>query len=150
MNTCSDGVCMVQLYKKQFQWVRGKEYLRKFQLHPGSQLGRFYASCCGTPIGFASPSLQSFPFFVVYLNLITFDEGSANFNELGWRLNIQHVPKDKRAWEDNKGSSTIVVEGVANSFLWTLTKRLVYGLLFRCYDPDPTLNADPEVEYIRP
>jgi hypothetical protein len=108
----------------------------------GSPLVRFSTSCCHTPIGFSSDAMESFPFFVVYTNLLSF-VGGKDFCSRGFRLNIENVPKDKRYWQDDK--STVVSETVPLSFILRLMSRMMYGLLMGKNKPDPLVCINPSV-----
>lgn len=140
--TTVEGVECVQLYKKEFTWKSGSDLVVRGRMKKGSPVVRFSTSCCHTPIGFSMDSMESFPFVIVYRNLLTFVNGKT-FLPRGWRLNTENVPKDKRHWQDV--SSTVVCETVPLSFFARLMSRMAYGLLMRMQKPDPLACVNPNV-----
>ena len=138
---------MVQLYKQEIQWTRGKEYLHRFRVRENTPLERFYASCCGSPIGFASAAFKPFPFFVVYLDLLAISSPS-NFNyPVSFRLNVANVPREKRGWHTDHELS-IESEHVSVKFLLKFLGRMIYGLIAGKYHPDPTEGIDVNYELL--
>jgi hypothetical protein len=133
---------MTQFYKNQFQWTSGADCVERFHLRAGTQLERICSTCFHTPLGFSSAQTASFPLITLHTPLLSFSS-AARFAPLGWRLNVSHVPKEKRNFEDDP--STIVSEGVAVSFIMKLMGRWLYGALMGKNKPDPMTEIDKKV-----
>lgn len=152
------GVQMVQLYKREFCWDPcdenshsssdiGSKLLRRVKLHDNSHLERYYASCCGTPIGFSSAGMKSFPLFVVYRDLLSYTLNEFKPNR--WRCSVSHVPVDQRLWlKDSTIPKTEDSEKESSSFMMVLMGRVIYGMMMGNNQPDPLTDVPSEVEVL--
>lgn len=138
------GVQLVQLYKNQFQWIRGAENLRRARLSKCSPLERYFTSCCGTPIGFSSGNMKSFPLFIIYRELLAYENGVA-FDPIQWRMNVERMSAEDRKWRE-EGENALESDVVPSSFFMTLLGRVCYGMFMGYHKPDPTISAINEVE----
>ena len=127
---------MVQLYKNQFQWIKGSDKLRKVLLRDCSPLERVYASCCGTPIGFSSAKMKSFPLFIVYRDLLTYTNGIELLPNR-WRMFASRVAEEQRVWKDDENNIAVDSDSVPASFIGLAMGRVLYGLVFGQNQPDP-------------
>lgn len=138
------GVQLVQLYKHQFHWTQGVENLRRARLSKCAPLERYYAACCGTPIGFTSGGMKSFPLFIIYRELLSYTNDQV-FDPIKWRMNVERVAEVDRKWRA-EGEEAEESNSAPSSFLMTLMGRVFFGMFMGYNKPDPTSAIPREVE----
>ena len=132
------GVFMVQLFKDEFAFTKGKSNVRRAKLNEKTFVERLYVSCCNTPLGLV-PNLDCYPMLVCYLD--NFADKSL-FGPAWWRLNCRNVAV--KSWKD----SAIVDDNMSISFCLFTLGRFLYGLALRRGHPNPLEGTDKSITYV--
>jgi hypothetical protein len=130
------GTHMVHLYKDQFEWLEGTEYLERVRLRESVRLERIITKCCGTPIGYAPKDGCGSSMFTVHHELLSYTT-KWKFTDAWWRLNVRTVPEVERHWNDTPPTACVVSESLPPSFVLRTFGRALCGMLFKRGNPDP-------------
>eukprot|EP00193_Tetraselmis_chui_P014318 CAMPEP_0177788258 /NCGR_PEP_ID=MMETSP0491_2-20121128/22002_1 /TAXON_ID=63592 /ORGANISM="Tetraselmis chuii, Strain PLY429" /LENGTH=236 /DNA_ID=CAMNT_0019309807 /DNA_START=42 /DNA_END=752 /DNA_ORIENTATION=+ len=144
------AVKMVQIFKKDMEVLRGGELIQRAQLRSDSQLLRFYASCCGTPIGL-SPNLTSYPIIICYAQI--FGENAQLLGPHTWTLFVSRQYPDPKTMPSSLtlDGAAVCSDTVGPAFLGRVVVRVLYGMLVGKGRPSPIQAfSNQSVEIVKP